>query len=91
MHGIPDDAPLFVGDIVNCDVSTYIDGHYGDTSKMYFLHEKPLHELLMVLDADEMHEGYGPQGRSSRLADFSSVDDVDLTGTSPGSSPSGAD
>ncbi|CAD7935078.1 unnamed protein product [Amoebophrya sp. A25] len=35
VHGVPDDEPLQPGDIINCDVSTYIDGAYGDTSKMF--------------------------------------------------------
>jgi methionyl aminopeptidase len=31
-HGIPDDRPLRDGDIVNIDVTAYIDGMHGDTS-----------------------------------------------------------
>merc|ERR1712217_725110 len=33
-HGIPDERPLADGDIVNIDVSSFLDGHYGDTSAM---------------------------------------------------------
>ena len=33
-HGIPDDRPLEDGDIVNCDVTVYLNGYHGDTSKM---------------------------------------------------------
>lgn len=33
-HGIPDERPLADGDIVNIDVSTFVDGFYGDTSAM---------------------------------------------------------
>ena len=32
-HGIPDDRPLQDGDIVNVDVTTYIDGMHGDNSQ----------------------------------------------------------
>ncbi|CAD7924324.1 unnamed protein product [Amoebophrya sp. A120] len=35
VHGVPDDEPLQLGDIVNVDVSCFVDGMYGDTSKMF--------------------------------------------------------
>lgn len=38
-HGIPDERPLADGDIVNVDVSTYLDGFYGDTSAMILVGE----------------------------------------------------
>jgi methionyl aminopeptidase len=34
-HGIPDDQPLRVGDIVNIDVTAYVDGMHGDTSATF--------------------------------------------------------
>ena len=34
-HGIPSDRILEEGDIVNVDVTTIVDGFYGDTSRMY--------------------------------------------------------
>ncbi|OJF89930.1 type I methionyl aminopeptidase [Pararhizobium antarcticum] len=34
-HGIPDDKPLREGDIVNIDVTYFIDGWHGDSSRMY--------------------------------------------------------
>lgn len=35
-HGIPaDDAILKSGDIINIDVTTILDGYYGDTSRMF--------------------------------------------------------
>ena len=34
-HGIPSDAPLKDGDIVNIDVAVIKDGWYGDSSRMY--------------------------------------------------------
>ncbi|OLP86894.1 Methionine aminopeptidase 1D, chloroplastic/mitochondrial [Symbiodinium microadriaticum] len=34
-HGIPDDRPLEDGDILNVDVTVYVDGHHGDTSSMF--------------------------------------------------------
>lgn len=34
-HGIPGDQVLVEGDILNVDVSTILNGYYGDTSKMF--------------------------------------------------------
>ena len=34
-HGIPNDRPLQEGQIVNVDVTVYLNGHYGDTSRMF--------------------------------------------------------
>ncbi len=38
-HGIPDDRPLQNGDIVNIDVTVYLDGYHGDTSRMVLVGE----------------------------------------------------
>ena len=38
-HGIPSDRVLNGGDIINIDVTTILDGHYGDTSRMYAVGE----------------------------------------------------
>ena len=34
-HGIPDDRPLVEGDIVNLDVTLYLDGVHGDTNATF--------------------------------------------------------
>lgn len=34
-HGIPNDKPLREGDIVNIDVTYFLDGWHGDSSRMY--------------------------------------------------------
>ncbi|MEM7342035.1 MAG: type I methionyl aminopeptidase [Actinomycetota bacterium] len=34
-HGIPDDRPLVDGDIVNIDVTAFVDGMHGDTSATF--------------------------------------------------------
>jgi methionyl aminopeptidase len=34
-HGIPDSRPLKEGDIVNIDVTVYLNGYHGDTSRMF--------------------------------------------------------
>ena len=38
-HGIPDDRPLENGDIVNIDVTAFIDGMHGDTSATFVVGE----------------------------------------------------
>ncbi|CAN0883833.1 Methionine aminopeptidase 1D, chloroplastic/mitochondrial [Linum grandiflorum] len=35
-HGIPDSRELEDGDIINIDVTVYLDGYHGDTSATYF-------------------------------------------------------
>ena len=36
-HGIPDSTVLQEGDIVNIDVTVYLDGHHGDTSRTFLV------------------------------------------------------
>ncbi|KII94586.1 hypothetical protein PLICRDRAFT_33389 [Plicaturopsis crispa FD-325 SS-3] len=36
-HGIPDERPLENGDIVNVDVTVYLDGYHGDTSQTFLI------------------------------------------------------
>lgn len=38
-HGIPDHRPLVSGDIVNVDVTTIVDGWYGDQSETFIIGE----------------------------------------------------
>lgn len=38
-HGIPDDRKLKSGDIINVDVTTILDGYYGDCSTMFAIGE----------------------------------------------------
>ncbi|THG96999.1 hypothetical protein EW026_g4938 [Hermanssonia centrifuga] len=37
VHGIPDDRPLRNTDIINIDVTVYLDGFHGDTSKTFLV------------------------------------------------------
>jgi len=37
VHGIPDDRPLEDGDIVNIDVTVYLHGYHGDTSRTFLV------------------------------------------------------
>jgi methionyl aminopeptidase len=34
-HGIPDSRPLVDGDVINIDVTVYLDGYHGDCSEMF--------------------------------------------------------
>ncbi|TDG47311.1 hypothetical protein AWZ03_006304 [Drosophila navojoa] len=36
-HGIPDDRPLFDGDIINIDVTVYQNGYHGDCSETFLI------------------------------------------------------
>ncbi len=49
-HGIPDDRPLEDGDIVNIDVTAYIDGMHGDTSATFHV-GTPTLALTGLVDA----------------------------------------
>ncbi|GAB4816876.1 hypothetical protein N2152v2_003922 [Parachlorella kessleri] len=40
-HGIPDSRPLREGDILNIDVTVFLNGHHGDTSRMFYVGEVP--------------------------------------------------
>ncbi|KAG5731957.1 hypothetical protein E4T56_gene2471, partial [Termitomyces sp. T112] len=37
VHGIPDDRPLHDGDIINIDVTIYLNGYHGDTSQTFLV------------------------------------------------------
>ncbi|XP_006456910.1 hypothetical protein AGABI2DRAFT_154369 [Agaricus bisporus var. bisporus H97] len=37
VHGIPDDRPLEEGDIVNIDITVYLNGYHGDTSQTFLV------------------------------------------------------
>tara|TARA_B100000686_G_C16506977_1_gene820077 strand:+ start:16 stop:921 length:906 start_codon:yes stop_codon:yes gene_type:complete len=40
-HGIPDDRALQNGDIINVDVTSNLDGFFGDASRMFLIGEVP--------------------------------------------------
>ncbi len=49
-HGIPDDRPLADGDIVNCDITIFLEGVHGDTSATFLVGEvdEELQRLVQV-------------------------------------------
>lgn len=57
-HGVPDDQPLYEGDIVNVDVTSFKDGFFGDTSATYFVGEvSPKAKLLTEVAEQAMIKG----------------------------------
>lgn len=49
-HGIPGDKTLKDGDIVNIDVTTILDGWYGDTSRMFAVGDKVSVKAKRLID-----------------------------------------
>lgn len=57
-HGIPGEKILLEGDILNIDVTTILDGYYGDTSKMFSVGKisKEAEELIKITE-ESLHKG----------------------------------
>ncbi|MEE2768383.1 MAG: type I methionyl aminopeptidase [Actinomycetota bacterium] len=49
-HGIPDSRPLVAGDIVNVDVTVFLDGVHGDTSITLAVGEIDEHDQRLVIE-----------------------------------------
>ncbi len=47
-HGIPSDKKLADGDVVNIDVTTILDGWFGDTSRMFYVGDVALKARKLV-------------------------------------------
>jgi len=47
-HGIPDDTVLDDGDLVNLDVTAYLDGHHGDLNRTFLVGEASEEAALLV-------------------------------------------
>jgi methionyl aminopeptidase len=73
-HGIPDDRPLEEGDIVNCDVTIYLDGMHGDCSRTFLVGgadavEPRTRELVEVTEA-ALRAGIAAVGPGGRVRDI---------------------
>jgi methionyl aminopeptidase len=70
-HGIPDDRALLEGDIVNCDVTIYLDGVHGDHSETFLVGEcDPEAERLVRVTRECLWRGIGavrPGGRVNEI------------------------
>ncbi|WP_282851518.1 type I methionyl aminopeptidase [Gulosibacter sediminis] len=47
-HGIPDDTVLEDGDILNIDITAFVDGMHGDTNRMYLVGDVAEESRLLV-------------------------------------------
>lgn len=47
-HGIPDDTVISEGDIVNVDITAYLDGFHGDTNRTFMIGEVSSDARLLV-------------------------------------------
>jgi len=69
-HGIPDDTVLLDGDIVNIDITAYIDGYHGDSNQTFLVGEvKPEVALLVDRTREALNRGISviSPGRSVNL------------------------
>ncbi|OQY46164.1 MAG: type I methionyl aminopeptidase [Anaerolineaceae bacterium 4572_78] len=57
-HGIPDQTILMEGDIINVDVTTILNGYFGDASRMYIIGQTtPLAEKLVRITKECLYLG----------------------------------
>jgi methionyl aminopeptidase len=70
-HGIPDDTVLKEGDIVNVDVTSLLDGYYGDMSRMFVIGEAEEQAVKLVQVAREcMYLGIQQVKPYNRIGDI---------------------
>ncbi|MBX3452585.1 MAG: type I methionyl aminopeptidase [Planctomycetaceae bacterium] len=70
-HGIPDNTPLDEGDIINVDVTTIVDGWYGDSSETFLIgRSSPDAVRLVQVTFDAMHLGIAAAQPGVRLTDI---------------------
>jgi methionyl aminopeptidase len=70
-HGIPDDRELQDGDIVNIDVTCYLDGVHGDNSLMFLVGDvDPERRRLVEVTERAMHAGIATVRHGSEVRDI---------------------
>ncbi|NNE73813.1 MAG: type I methionyl aminopeptidase [Acidimicrobiales bacterium] len=70
-HGIPDSRPLADGDLVNVDVTVYLDGVHGDTNCTFLVGEPLEHDVVLVKETRRaMYAGIGAVRSGSRVHDI---------------------
>jgi methionyl aminopeptidase len=70
-HGIPDSRPLADGDIVNCDVTIYLDGVHGDCSATYLVGDVDEASRRLVEVTEQcMYAGIGAVRPGARVRDI---------------------
>jgi methionyl aminopeptidase len=70
-HGVPGTRRLADGDIINIDVTTIVDGWFGDTSEMFFV-GTPSEEAhrLVEITRESLWRGIREVGPNKRLGDI---------------------
>jgi len=67
-HGIPDSRPLLDGDIINIDVTVYVDGVHGDNSCTFLVGDVDEHSRRLVAETYvSMMEGIKTVRNGSRV------------------------
>ena len=70
-HGIPNDRPLKLGDILNIDVTVIKDGWHGDTSRMFIVGEGSIQaRRLCRITYEAMWKGIVQVRPGARLGDI---------------------
>ncbi len=70
-HGIPDNKPLQDGDIVNVDITTIVDGWYGDQSETFLIgNVSPAARKLTQVTFDCLYNAIGNIGPQSVVSDI---------------------
>jgi len=70
-HGIPDDTVLRDGDIINVDVTSILNGYYGDVSRMFMIGEPSQEARKLVRVAREcMYLGIKQVKPFNRIGDI---------------------
>ncbi len=70
-HGIPDDRPLRDGDIVNCDVTIFLDGVHGDHSETFLVGDVDEDSRRLVeVTREAMYHGIAVIGPGAEVRDI---------------------
>ena len=59
-HGIPDDIPLKAGDVINVDVTVFLDGFHGDCSEMFYVGDVDDRSVSLVEATYDCWQARGP-------------------------------
>lgn len=70
-HGIPDSRPLADGDIVNCDVTIFLDGVHGDHSETFLVGDvDEASRQLVKVTREAMYAGIGAVRAGAVVSDI---------------------
>jgi len=73
-HGIPSNRKLRNGDVVNLDITTYLEGYHGDTSRMFFVGSPRSKASKLVQTCKEaLQKGISKVRPGARLGDIGEV------------------